>query len=172
MLSSEYALALYEHSIKQNKLGSIIEEFSSLVDVLENENDLIKLFSHPKVSKNEKKEMLKNILVSFEDVFLHFCYVLVDNGRFDSILDIHEEFIKYIRKSKNLMVVVAYSVSTLSTDQLKAITDLLALKFKKNIEIINRIDEDLIDGIRLEFEGKVLDDTLRTNLDNLKSNLM
>ncbi len=172
MLSSEYALALYKHSIKENKLGSIIEEFSSLVDVLEKENELIKLFSHPKVSKNEKKDMLKKILVSFEDVFLHFCYVLVDNGRFDSILDIHEEFVNYIRKSKNLMVVVAYSVNTLSTEQIKAVADLLALKFKKNIEIINRIDQDVIGGIRLEFDGKVLDDTLKSNLSNLKSNLM
>ena len=172
MLSSEYALALFEHSIKQNKLGSIIEEFSSLVGVLEKEDDLIKLFSHPKVSKNEKKEMLKNILATFEEEFLHFCYVLVDNGRFDSILEIHEEFVKFIRKSKNLMIIEAYSLNKLSTEQLKAVSDLLGLKFKKNIEIINKIDQNVIGGIRLEFEGKVLDDTLRTNLNDLKSNLM
>ncbi len=172
MLSTEYALALFQHGDELNKLNIFEEQFKSLTEAIISNEEIIKIIAHPQVSVKEKKEILSNILKSFDKDMLHFCYVLIDNGRFEVLLDVYDEFVVLIKKSLNTMVVNVFSATTLSNDKVDELKNLLKKKYNKNIEIIATLDKKVLGGIRLEFEGKVIDSTLKTNLDDLKSNLM
>lgn len=172
MLSKEYALALFQHGEEVNKLSLFEEQFKIITECFEKDEEIIKIITHPEILVNEKKEILYNVLKSFDQDMLNFCYVLIDNGRFDTIFDVYDEFVNLIKESTNTMVVNVYSAKPLKEDKVQELTSLLKKKYNKNIEIIATLDEKVLGGVRLEFEGKVLDDTIKTNLDDLKSNLM
>ncbi|XMB86726.1 ATP synthase F1 subunit delta [Mycoplasmatota bacterium WC44] len=172
MLSKEYALALFQYGQDLDKLNLFEEQFSVMTEAFKNDDEIVKIITHPKLLVSEKKEILNNVLKSFDQDMLYFCYVLIDNGRFDSLLDIYDEFINLIKKSQNTMVVNVYSAAPLSQGEVLELTNILKNKYNKNIEIIATLDELVLGGVRLEFDGKVLDDTLKTNLDDLKSNLI
>lgn len=172
MLSKEYALALFQYGEDLNKLNIFEEQFRILTEAIKDNDEIIKIITHPKLSVSEKKEILNNVLKTLDQDMLYFCYVLIDNGRFDALLDIYDEFINLIKKSQNTMVVNVYSAAPLSQDKVLTLTNILRNKYNKNIEIIATLDEKVLGGVRLEFNGKVLDDTLKTNLDDLKSNLI
>jgi F-type H+-transporting ATPase subunit delta len=70
------------------------------------------------------------------------------------------------------MVVDAISSAPLSKEHVALLTKQLELTYNKKIEIVAIVDENVLGGVRLEFNGKVLDSTLKTNLDDLKSNLI
>lgn len=169
MIQKEYATALFELGLEDNKVGALLEELTILKTVLSANPEYMKLLTHPKVSKSEKKELLGKVLKNFSEAFTHFCYVLIDNSRFDVYEDLLEEYSALVHQSENRMVVRAISRVALKEADIKKLESQLSEEYKKSIEIIPIVDELVIDGIRLEFGGRVLDATLRANLNDLKS---
>ncbi|QVK21541.1 ATP synthase F1 subunit delta [Mycoplasmatota bacterium] len=172
MLSKEYALALFQLAEDLNKTKIFEEQFKVIIEAFKNDEDIMTIITHPKILASEKKEILGNVLKSFDQDMLYFCYVLIDNGRFEALLGIYDEFISLIKKSQNTMVVNVFSAVPLSSDKVSELINILENKYNKNIEIVAYVNEKMLGGIRLEFDGLVLDDALKTNLDDLKSNLM
>ena len=57
----------------------------------------------------------------------------------------------------------------LSTKDRERLTDRLAVGLGKRVKLEEEIDVSLIGGVRIEIGGKVLDGTLRTRLEGLRS---
>lgn len=172
MLSKEYALAFYQIGSDLDIVDSIETEFGLLVDLVNKEPEFMKMMAHPKLSIDEKKEIVSKVMVSFDQHLQDFCFVLIDNGRFEYLQEVYEQFVLLIKKEQNIMVVNAISAKQLTYDDVVKLTTDLRSKYGKKIEIVAIVDENVIGGVRLEFNGKVLDTTLKANLDNLKSNLI
>ena len=52
---------------------------------------------------------------------------------------------------------------------IKELEDSLSLKQKQTVSIINRIDPTLISGIKIRFEDKVIDGSMKSRIQNLRS---
>jgi F-type H+-transporting ATPase subunit delta len=164
----QYAEALFSVALEQNKIEEIEREFSAFVSAYDEE---IKHFLlHPKVTKQEKKDVLKQ--VTDTDIFRHFLYVLIDNSRFELLNDIYREFKSIRDKQNKLMEVSVYSPSSLTDIELSKIKDSLAKKHNRKIRINNIVDEHIVGGLRLEYEGHVFDETINHYLKSLTSDLM
>ncbi len=167
MIAREYANALYDFSITN---PTIEEEYKVLIDILKQDNSLIKLLSFPTISKNEKKEIIKKIAINFNIKFFNFLNVLIDNNRFENIIEIYDEFILLCNEKKNVMEVIASSAVLLSDVQLSRLISRLESKYKgKKIKIKNIIDPELIGGIKVIYDGQVIDLSVINKLDQLKS---
>ena len=70
------------------------------------------------------------------------------------------------------MNVTVYSGKKLTDSDLSKLKSNLNKKHNRTIELENLIDESIIGGIRIEYEGMVLDDTINNYLQSLKSNLV
>jgi len=172
MLSKEYALAFYQYGNDLGKVEEIRSEFGLLVESISAEPEFMSMIAHPKLSATEKKEIVGKVIVSFDTDLQNFCFVLIDNGRFEHLEEIYEQYVLLIKKNKNIMIVNATSSAKLSDKHIAMLTNELEQKYNKKIEIVANVDENVLGGVRLEFNGKVLDSTLKTNLDDLKSNLI
>lgn len=172
MLSKEYALAFYQYGNDLEKVEVLEKEFGTLIEAINDEPEFMSMLSHPKLSNQEKKDIVHKVMKDFDSDLLHFCYVLIDNGRFEALVEIYEQFVMLIKENQNIMVVHAKAGKELTEQHIADLTNMLELKYKKKIEIITLVDESVLGGVRLEFNGKVLDATLKTNLDDLKSNLI
>lgn len=173
MISKEYAVALFELGNDLDKIESFSRELKSFVEIIDNNPDFMKLMTHPKLSTGEKKEMIDKIKTKdLDEDFIYFIYVLIDNGRFQELRDICDQYESLINVSSNIMVINAISSKELSKDEVKKITVVLEKKYHKTIKIIPSVDSSLLDGVRLEFEGKVLDTSYKATLNDLKSVLL
>lgn len=172
MLSKEYALAFYQYGNDLGKVEELINEFGLLVESIQSEPEFMRIITHPKLSNEEKKNIVGKITGSFDSDLQHFCFVLIDNGRFEHLEEIYEQFVLLNKEKQNIMVVDAISSAPLSKEHVALLTKQLELTYNKKIEIVAIVDENVLGGVRLEFNGKVLDSTLKTNLDDLKSNLI
>lgn len=68
--------------------------------------------------------------------------------------------------------VTVESSIALSDAQLKALTTKLEAALSDKVQIENRVDSELIAGIRIVSEGKVVDLTAASKLNQLKQNLL
>lgn len=67
---------------------------------------------------------------------------------------------------------IVYSVRPLDADEMQRITDFASNKFNRKTTLINKIDKSLISGIKLEVGDQIIDGSLKSQLDDLRSSLL
>lgn len=172
MVEHEYAKALYELAIEVKQQDKIDGDLFDLISIFNTNED----FKHAMVCKSVnriiKKEIIKNALSSFSDLLVDFLYVLADNNRFSILEGIQREYHNLISKEKNIMYFDVYTCDELNKKQQDKISGMLKEKYpSKTIKINNVVDNKLIGGIKILFEGQSLDLSLKYQLDSLKATL-
>ena len=167
MLAKEYATALFELASSNNMLDEIINQFDTLMIAINENEDFMKVLTYPRISSKQKKECIKNVCKSMNEIFVNFLYVLIDNNK-----EIYEEFTNLVNEKNNILIVNVISASKLSSSQLNDLEIKLAEYFgKKHISINPLIDEKLIGGIKVIANGKSIDLSLNSKLQSLKDNI-
>jgi F-type H+-transporting ATPase subunit delta len=109
---------------------------------------------------------------SVEDLLKNFVKILVKNNDLSKAKKIEIEFNKIWNKKKG--IVDANIVSAKKTDQetLKIIENYIKkISGSPNVNMQEEIDKDMIGGIIIKYEDKILDGSLRTSLKTLKEKL-
>ena len=171
MVENEYAQAIYDLAKEENKID-IINECFIVVNKSIEDNDFMELLSSPKLTKEEKKNILTKVYGKFDSLFLDFMYVLIDNNRFNRISYIYDYYNQLIKNEHNILHIEAYSVKELTKTQIDNLRKTLSSYYNgKTLEIENIVDPKLIGGVRIECNGKTLDVTLKKSLANMKDSL-
>lgn len=171
MVENEYAQAIYDLAKEDNKID-IINECFIVVNKSIEDNDFMELLSSPKLTKEEKKNILTKVYGKLDSLFLDFMYVLIDNNRFNRISYIYDYYNQLIKNEHNILHIEAYSVKELTKTQIDNLRKTLSSYYNgKTLEIENIVDPKLIGGVRIECNGKTLDVTLKKSLANMKDSL-
>lgn len=169
LIGKRYAYALFEAGLELDKLEKFKDDISKVSNILMEEIGLKKVLSHPKVSKNEKKELLNNI---FKDLIspevLNFLYILVDKRREKSILEINKEFIKLYNEHKNIVEVTVVTSVTMNEKAKEKLAKTLQNRLNKKIKLKNIVDKDIIGGVLLKIGNKVVDGTIKGQLQEME----
>lgn len=171
MVENEYAQAIYDLAKEENKID-IINECFIVVNKSIEDNDFMELLSSPKITKEEKKNILTKVYGKLDSLFLDFMYVLIDNNRINRISYIYDYYNQLIKIEHNILHIEAYSVKELTKTQIDNLRKTLSSYYDgKTLEIENIVDPKLIGGVRIECNGKTLDVTLKKSLANMKDSL-
>lgn len=68
---------------------------------------------------------------------------------------------------KGILRVVAVTAIPMKDEAKDKLATVLKEKLDKEILITNRVDEDIIGGVKLEIEGKLIDGTIKGKLDSM-----
>lgn len=163
----QYAEALFGLANEENQISKVAIELKKLEESFDTE--IYNFLNHPKITKEAKKEIITKV-VSF-DLLKRFMFVLIDNLRIDLLGDILFEFNKIVDSQNKVMKVQVFSRKLLNTEQKKKLEVNLGKKYNRKIELENIVDKSIVGGLRIEFEGMILDDTINNYLHSLKANL-
>lgn len=169
LIGRRYAFALFEAGIELNKLQRFREDMLKVTDVLMKEVSLRKILSHPKVLKREKKDLLNSVfkdLVSVE--VLNFLYILIDKRREGTIIEINKEFEKLFNEHENIVEVTAITSVEMDDEGKKKLAKALENKLNKTVKLKNVVDEDVIGGVLLKIENKIVDGTIKGQLEEIE----
>lgn len=163
----QYAEALFSLALEENQIDSVMESFTAFIDAQNDE--ITKFLNHPKVSKKDKKEVVGNVITN--SLFKNFVFVLIDNSRIDYLNECLSEF-KVINDNQNkVMNAIVYSKELLPISDLNKLKNNLGMKHNRKVNIENIVDATIIGGLRIEYEGHILDETINNHLIKLKNNL-
>ncbi len=170
--AKDYATALFELSIEENKVETIFEELNVVSTLMLDEPQFMKMLSHPELHKNEKKDIFKKVFKQVDQIVLYFLYVLVDNNRIEHIQSIQEMFIKLYNEYNKVIEVKAQSTLPLNEEQKNKLEEKLKIKYRHKIKIENVIDKSIIGGLRLSIDNEIIDFSLKSQFSNLKSHVL
>ncbi len=172
IIKSVYGQALFDAAIDTNSVDSIYEEFLSLKDFLLDEKKLKILLETPRISTKEKVEIIDMLFKDvFSDIFLNFLKVVTEKRRISYIFDIFDGFKELYREYKDIMVANVTSAEKLTDVQIASLKEKLSKLSGKEVEIYNIIDENVIGGLLIEAEDRIIDGTISSKLLVMKDSL-
>ncbi len=172
MVENEYSKAIYELADENNIVEEISDNFEKFTLLLDENPDFIKVLTYPKISNSQKKQTIKDTLINFNDLFITFLYILIDNNRVSLIKGIAKDYKRLVNESKGIYDVLIYSATKLDDAQIEETKkSLIKLLNAKSINVNNMIDESLIGGIKAFYNGKTFDLSVHNKLNSLKNSL-
>jgi len=173
LVTKTYADALFQLAVEENKVDDIYSEIKELKAILDTNEEIAKIMSHPSVDKNEKLQIIKDVFTGrVSGEVCGFLHQIVTNNRYEEIDGILNSFIDEIKEYKKIGVAYV-STPTALTDALKAQIEqkLLETTDYVSMEMNYEIDESLIGGMKIRIGDKVVDSSISTKLSELAKNL-
>ena len=172
LVGKRYAEALFEVADEANKLEKYKEEIKAVADIFSQNPKLEIIFTHPRVTKNEKKEMIKELFdgrVSKEIVNL--CYIVIDKNREKYIQDISDSYLELSNDKLGIVEAKAYTAVSMSEEELTKLQEKLSSSLGKKVELENLIDESLVGGVLVKAGDQVIDGSIKGVMNGLEKEL-
>ena len=174
LVSKTYGDALFELAIEENNLDTTAKEAQAVLDAFAENEELLTLLNHPKVAREEKVKVVENIFKgNVSDHIVGFLVIIVQKGRYKDIPAIFEYFLSQVMEYKNIGTAKVTSAVAL-TDEQKAAVEKRLLEVTKYVEfnMDYKVDPALIGGMVIRIGDRVVDSSIRTQIDNMAKSLM
>jgi F-type H+-transporting ATPase subunit delta len=168
-IARRYAEALYNLASEENCVERIDNDYGRIVEEMKPVTDMSRFLTHPLVARDAKVKLLKEAFPNVSEYLHNMFSVLVRNGREGYIGMIYDEFVKLRGSVEGIVPVKVTTAHELSIGEKERLTAHLADRLGSRVKLDEEIDKDLIGGLRIEVNGKVLDGSLRARLNKLKT---
>lgn len=165
MKAKSYAEAF--HSLVK-KRGSSCDELAYLEAFIEllNKGSLGEVLSNPKFSREKKLLILQKLKYS-SPLVTQFISFLISKGNISILPEILECYRTLMDKESRVAKVEAHVGDPLSSSFKKELITTISKKIGKEIEFKELVCKDLLGGIRIKVDDKVLDGTYRNELNKI-----
>jgi F-type H+-transporting ATPase subunit delta len=167
---SVYGLALYDLAKSEQFTEQILEELSVLRKSFAEEPDFLKLLSTPAITKQERCQILDH---SFRDklhpYLLNFLKLLTEKGYIRHFFHCCDAYRDQYNRDHGIVPVTAVTAVAMTEDQKKRLREKLEALTGKTVDLYSRIDPSCLGGVRLDYDGKRVDDTVAHRLDALRT---
>ena len=171
-VATRYAEALLESARAEGVIDGVADSFAGVLDAVKDNTSLRIFMDSPQVRTEEKKELLQSVFAGkIEPVLLKFFFLLIDKNRIENTRDIGEVFAELVETEQGILRAQVVTAIPLPADLATALEGKLATFTGKKIVLEKKTDPAVIGGVCVTMGDKILDGTVRTNLDLLSKTL-
>jgi F-type H+-transporting ATPase subunit delta len=168
-----YARALYDFSVEQNLMHQITADFQNLEVFLTETPDLTVYLNNPVVSKAQKQELLdKALKTQLNQETFKFLSILIKRDRINLIQPIITSYLNLVYELASIrMIEVSTAVAFTNLQKNTLIKKLKELTNAREIRLVINVDSNLIGGFLIKTNSKVIDFTVKNQLQLLAKHL-
>lgn len=168
-VGSVYGEALYDLALSESLTEPILRELDTLRQSFDAEPGFIRLLSTPTLTKQERCQILDDSFCGkVQPYILNFLKILTEKGYMRHFSDCCAAYREHYNRDNGILPVTAVTAIPLTDDQKKRLTGKLGAITGKIIELNSRIDPQVLGGVRLDYDGKRLDDTITHRLNAIR----
>ena len=172
-IAAPYARALYDFSVENNLMHQITADFQNLEVFLKQTPDLTEFLHNPVIGSERKQELLEKALkTQINQETFKFLSVLVERDRIDildSVITAYLALVYELASIKMIEVSTAFAFTNLQKNTL--IKKLKELTNAREIRLVINVDSSLIGGFLIKTNSKVIDFTVKNQLQLLAKHL-
>lgn len=167
-----YAESLYGLAKVENVIDRLEDELFELKKAIQDNYQLREFLADEKIPPERKKAAFKEILSpAVSTILRNTLDVLIDQNRAQLIQEVTEEFLNLVQEEKNRILAEVVTAVPLTPEVTEKIRAKLSKMTGKNISIKNVVDEEVMGGMVIKMEDKILDISIKKRLSNLKSQM-
>ena len=169
-VGSAYGEALYDLAKSENLSGEILSQLAVLDESFHQEPDFLRLLQTPSLSKQERCQILDSSFQGKVHLYvLNFLKILTEKGYARHFSDCCRAYRVHYNLDNNILPVTAVTAVSLTAAQTEALSEKRGAITGKKITLANRVEPGVLGGIRLDYDGKQMDDTVSHRLDSIRA---
>ena len=168
-LAGRYAAALLELADAASSLDKVAEDLKSLRSMIMDSADLRRVISSPVLTRAEQVKAMTAICAkaSMDDLTSKFVGAIAQNRRLPALQSMIAAYLNELSRRRGEATAQVTSAKKLSDAQLQAVSDVLKKAVGSKISIEADVDESLLGGMIVKVGSRMIDSSLKTQLQQL-----
>jgi F-type H+-transporting ATPase subunit delta len=173
-IARRYGTALADVVLKTGETQSVSSELKGWEEMLASSSDLRSALANPAIAHLDKTKVLESLIAKTNPskTTANFLRVLQRNSRLTELSEINEKFAAVLEERSGHVAAEVTSARELSADQKGELKSNLEKLTGKQVQLNFGIDENIIGGVVTRVGSTVYDGSVRTQLENLKEQLV
>ena len=168
-IGNVYGEALYDLARSEDVSDKILEELAVLNESFRQEPDFLRLLAAPNLSKEERCGLVDQCFRGkVHPYVLNFLKILTEKGYTRFFGDCCAAYRELYNCDHGILPVTAVTAVALTAEQTEKLTAKLETLTGKKVELTNRVEPGVLGGVRLDYDGKRVDDTVSHRLDTVR----
>lgn len=170
-LARPYATAVFKQAKQSKKTGQWSEELA-LIKVIVAHDEMVKIVNNPKIAKAKLAELILGIAenkISFEGT--NFLKLLIQNNRLVLLPEIVKIYEQKKAEAEGYLEVDVLTAYPFTKETNQKFSKTLEKSFNKEIHMKVTVDKSLIGGVVVRAGDKVIDGSIRGQLQQLQKAL-
>ena len=168
-----YARALFDFSVEKNIMHQITADFQNLETFFAETSELMEYLTSPVVKQEAKREILTKTLKSeINTETFKFLMVLVERDRINLLNAVINTYLELVYDTASIkMIEVATATAFTYSQKTTLVQKLKELTNAREIRLVITEDPNLIGGFLIKTDSKVIDFTIKNQLQQLAKHL-
>lgn len=172
VVAKRYADALFQLGSEKATLSTFVEELDVVKQVFQDNSELNALLSHPRVTKDRKKQFIGEVFKGVSSDVLNTLKLLVERQRVGIVSEVVEAFVELVNESSGIAQGKVYSVRKLSDAEKTELENSFAKRLnKKMIKLENVVDPSIVGGVKIRMGNTIYDGTVSGKLRRIEQNI-
>lgn len=170
-VTGRYASALFDLAAESGALAPIEQDLNGLMAMLQESADLTRLVRSPVFSSEQQATALAALATKagFQPLTTNFLKLLARNRRLFAIDGIIRSFRALVARHRGEVTADVTSAHALDAAQLETLKESLKASVGKNVQVHTHVDPSLLGGLIVKIGSRMIDSSLRTKLNALKT---
>jgi F-type H+-transporting ATPase subunit delta len=171
-VAGKYAHALFSAAKRKNQLDTISADLGTISRLLTELPHLKTLLESPQILEKEKGELISNTFRGrISEVLLSFLYLVLSKHRIAYLLPMQDEFGRLVKEDQGIVTARLITARQMESSLIIDIVNELEKTTGKKIETKTEIDPNLIGGIVIVLGDRIIDRSIRYQLNQLKEQM-
>lgn len=169
-VSGRYATALFGLAQEGGVTEAVAGDLSGLAAVIEQSEDLKNLIRNPLMSREDQTKGIVAIAekFNFNALTVKFLGLVASKRRLFFLPQMLKDFAKLVSAARGEIDAEVTSAAPLSADKLELVETALTQTVGRDVKLRATVDESLLGGLVIKVGSRMIDNSLRTKIQNLK----
>ncbi len=173
LIDKTYGDALFELAMEDKQADTYFEECQEILKIIGDNEELMKLLTHPKITKEEKVKVIENVFKGqVNDNITGFIVLIIKKDRQAELPEILKYFIDRVKEYKKIGVAYVTTAVALNDASKKSVVDkLIATTDYETFEMNYDVDKEIIGGMIIRIGDRVVDSSIRSKIESMAGKL-
>ncbi len=169
-MPGRYGAALFELAAEAKAIDKVAANLASFQAMLASSVDLQRLVRSPVFSGEDQQAALGALCAKagINGLALNFIKLVAKNRRLPALADAITAFMALVAAAKGEVAAEVTSAEKLSEKHIKDIKAALKSSMGHEVQLTSKIDSSILGGLIVKVGSKMMDNSLKTKLQNLK----
>ena len=165
----EYAEALFELAIQAEQADQTTAGLETVISAVRQTPEFGQLLASPAIGKEERLAALDTAFRGkVPDILLAILRMMVSRGQMSALNGMARDYDELARGYRGESIAVVTSAVELKEAETVALRAKLEKKLNRKVILQCRVNPELIGGIRVEVDGRIIDGSIRNKLEEIK----
>lgn len=172
-VAERYGEALFATARRRQTEDQLLREASEVLRLLQKGSDFRRFLEGPQFNTDEQRAVVERVFrVKYSELLVNLLDLLIRRRRIFYLEMILKEFERLVEEERGIFPAEVVSATTIEEDQRRALSNALEQYTNHTLKISFRTDPRLIGGLIFKFRDLLIDDSIKTRLDEMQHRLL